>query len=314
MLESGVFGIKAFLCDSGLDDFPPVGKAELEIVMPHLAAAGLPLLVHAELFAADPVSQAGGPGQVRYRDYAATRPPRAELDAIRLLIDLAQRHQCQVHVVHLAAADAVPLLEEAKASNVPIGVETCPHYLLFSSEEIDDGDTRFKCAPPIRELANRDALRRALASRTIDWVGSDHSPCPPERKSLKSGDFAAAWGGIASLQLVLPATWTVARALGLSVADVSRWLSGEPARRLGLQASKGAVEVGLDADLVAWDPECHFQVRGARLFHRHTSTPYEGVELFGKVERTLLRGIEVFDRGQHLGSPAGRLLKRPEGA
>ena len=311
LLESGVFGVKAFLCDSGLEEFPPVGERELELIMPYLAKAGLPLLVHAELFDQSTASlpPESGP-KTHYMDYAASRPPSAEVAAIRLLTKLARRHQCKVHVVHLAAAAAVPLLEEARKAGVPIGVETCPHYLLFSAEQIDDGDTLFKCAPPIREVGNRDGLRRALSSGVIDWVGSDHSPTPPLRKGLDRGDFFSAWGGISSLQLVLPATWTAARAMGASVSDVSKWLSHEPARRLGLEGGRGAIETGLEADLVAWDPDRSFKAEGATLFHRHKLTPYQGVELFGVVEMTLLRGREIFDHGEHVGSPRGRLLER----
>jgi allantoinase len=205
-----------------------------------------------------------------------------------------------VHVVHLADGDALPMLRAARADGVRITVETCPHYLTFAAEEVPDGATSFKCCPPIREHAHRDALWAALAAREIDLVVSDHSPCTPDLKLLDRGDFGAAWGGIASLQVALPVVWTGARARGIPLVDVVRWMAAAPARLAGL-AGKGAIAVGKDADLVAFAPGDRWTV--GELRHRHPVTPYAGRELYGVVRRTWLRGRPA-------GGADGRLLRR----
>ncbi len=298
---AGVAGFKCFLCDSGLASFPPVGREELRAAMVAIARLGRRLLAHAELFRLPPPTTLGP----RYVDYLESRPPSAELDAIALLIELAKETGCALHVVHLAAAEALPLLEQARAEGLDLTVETCPHYLTFAAEEIADGDTSAKCAPPIRGAANREALWAALARGAIDFVATDHSPCPPELKRLergadrgadRGGDFGSAWGGIASLQLLLPALWTGAHARGFAVERLAEWLSSRPARWLGLP-ERGAIRPGGQADLVAWSPEERFVVRGAALEHRHPLTPYEGRELAGVVRRTWVAGREVYREG-----------------
>lgn len=313
LLAGGVLGMKAFLCDSGLGEFPAVGRAELERVMPLLAERGRALLVHAEAIGGDESVLA--PPTRRYREYLATRPPGVEARAHELLVELCRATGCAVHVVHLASAEALPFLAQARAEALPLTIETCPHYLTFAAEEIPDGDTRFKCAPPIREARHREGLWRGLLDGTIDLIATDHSPCPPAMKALgdsakgpSQGDFAVAWGGIASLQLSLPAVWTAARARGLGLERLAAWLCLAPARLLGLEHRKGRLAPGLDADLVVWDPEAAFRVEGARLHHRHPTTPYDGRELFGVVRKTWLRGQPVMVDGQPIGRPRGRLL------
>lgn len=285
---AGVAGFKCFLCDSGLATFAPVDRRQLAAAMGHLAGLGRRLLAHAEL-----VGPASGAVGRRYADYLASRPASAELAAIALLIELARETGCAVHVVHLSAAEALPLLAEARAEGLDLTVETCPHYLTFAAEEIADGDTLAKCAPPIREAQNREALWRGLDRDLIDFVATDHSPCPPAMKHRESGDFTAAWGGIASLQLLLPALWTGARARGFGLERLADWLSARPASWLGLP-DRGAIRSGARADLVAFRPEERFVVRGAALEHRHPLTPYEGRELAGVVRRTWLGGREIF--------------------
>jgi allantoinase len=305
--RGGVLAWKAFLCDSGIADFAPVTREDLEAAMPVLAAAGARLMVHAEL-----VGGAASPARrERYRDWEASRPPDWEVRAIELVIALCRRTRCAVHVVHLSAADALPLLRQARAEGLPLTVETCPHYLHFAAEDLPDRDARFKCAPPIRGRANREALWSALAEGVIDLIASDHSPCPPARKATPGGDLGAAWGGIASLQLTLPLVWTGACERGVPLERLALWLCQRPAELLALGHDRGAIAPGRLASLVAWDPEASFVVEEAALLHRHPSTtPYAGVRLHGVVERVWLRGREVARRGRILGDPRGALVSR----
>jgi allantoinase len=290
LFQAGVKGIKAFLCDSGLDEFPAASEADLRAAMPLLRDWNLPLLVHAELVDHD-VPEIR---DVRcYQQYLASRPDRFEQAAIALLIDLCREYRCRVHIVHLATAVALPMLEAARSEGLPITVETCPHYLYFASERIRDGQTQFKCAPPIRSEQNRRDLCDALTAGQIDTIGSDHSPCPPELKHLDVGDFSRAWGGIASLQLTLPIIWTLAQQSGWSIDQLAKWLSMAPAKNFGLQ-HKGQISVGYDADFCVWDPESEWTVVGQQLHHRHSVTPYDGEQLRGLVKQTYVRGKLVY--------------------
>jgi len=285
MAEDGVVGFKAFLTHSGLDEFPNATKADLEAAMPVLARLGLPLIVHAEL---DPASPAGSDPRA-FSSYLASRPPSMEVRAIELLIDLCRRHKCRTHVVHLSAAEALPLVERAKDEGLPFTAETCPHYLTFTAEEIPDGATQFKCAPPIRSAENREALWRALGRGVIDFVVSDHSPCVPEMKKLEAGDFLGAWGGIAGLQFTLPALWSGAKRRGFQLEDVVRWSAANTADFVGLER-KGRIEKGRDADLVLFDDAALIDVEGTAVRHRHKLTAYEGLRLRGTVDALYLRG------------------------
>jgi allantoinase len=278
---------------SGVAEFEHVGEADMRRALPVLARRGLPLLVHAEL-PARLRAPASEDDPRRYDTWLATRPPAAEVDAIALLISLCREFGAHIHVVHLAAADALPMLREARAEGLPITVETCPHYLTFCADEIADGATLLKCAPPIRTRAHRDALWRALGDGDIDLVATDHSPCPPAMKG--DGDFLAAWGGIASLELSLAATWTGAAARGFSPTHLAEWLSAAPARLAGL-ASRGAIEAGRDADFVIWDPDTEFVVDQRRLRQRHKQTPYAGLSLRGRVAETWVHGRVVYREG-----------------
>ena len=302
----GVFGFKVFLVDSGVPEFPPLDQPGLGAVMAQAAALGSVVLVHAEdaaaIAAAPPAAGRG------YASFLASRPPAAEVTAIAQVIDAAQRAGARAHVLHLSAADALPLLEAARSRGAAITVETCPHYLALAAEDIPDGATPFKCCPPIRERANRERLWQALRDGIIDCVVSDHSPCPPELKHLADGDFGAAWGGISSVQLSLPVVWTQARERGFSLDDIARWMAARPAEIAGI-AGKGRIAPGFDADLVAFAPDDSFDVDPLRLHHRHKVTPYAGQRLHGVVRRTWLGGVPA-DGGQ----PAGRLLNRGERA
>jgi len=298
---AGAFGVKVFLIDSGVPEFPPVDQAGLVSVMARAAALDSVVLVHAEdagqVAAAPP---AGGRG---YRTFLRSRPAAAEVAAVAAVIDAARATGARAHVLHLSAADAVPLLAAARRDGVRVTAETCPHYLALAAEDIPDGATEFKCCPPIRERANADRLWQALGQGIIDCVVSDHSPCPPALKARGGGDFGAAWGGISSLQLALPVVWTQARRRGHSLDHVARWMAAGPARMAGL-AAKGRIEPGCDADLVAFAPGDSFTVDPARLQHRHRLTPYAGQRLDGVVRRAWLRGEPAGGP-----RPAGRLLR-----
>jgi allantoinase len=301
---AGVFGFKCFLLDSGVEEFPPLDSAGVEAAMRELATFDGLLIVHAE--DASTIDRAAPPDGRSYPAFLRSRPSEAEDRAIARVIELARRTGARVHLLHLSSASALPVIAAARADGVRVTVETCPHYLTFAAEEIPDGATPYKCCPPIRDAANREALWQGLADGTIDTIGSDHSPCPPDLKRLDTGDFGAAWGGIASLQLALPAIWTGARARGFSLADVVRWLAGRPAEVAGFRR-KGRIELGYDADLCAFGAEETFVVEAAQLLHKHPITPYHGRRLAGVVKRTWLRGMELTESKE---PPRGRLLAR----
>ncbi|AKT42891.1 allantoinase AllB [Chondromyces crocatus] len=306
LVAAGALGFKAFLVHSGIDDFPMSTEVDLRKAMPILAALKSPLLVHAEI-EKDGVVDAGGDPR-RYATYLASRPPTWEVEAVRTMAALCREHGGPVHIVHLSAEEALGEALSVRAEGLPFSIETCPHYLLLAAEEIPDGHTEFKCAPPIRERDNRERLWRALAGGAIDLVVSDHSPCTPALKLPAEGDFVRAWGGIASLQLGLSLIWTEASRRGFGLRDLARWMCEATARLAGLAHRKGRIAPGLDADLVVWDPEATLSVEASRLHHRHPVTPYLGRSLVGQVETTYLRGRVIYDKGAHQGSPQGKPL------
>jgi len=303
LAAAGVLGAKAFTCHSGIDDFPASDRATLQRAMVELRAAGVPLLVHAELEGRADASEA--PPQA-YARFLASRPAKWEDDAIAMIIELVRQTGCGAHIVHLSSASAVPLLAAARAEGLPITAETCPHYLCLTAEEVPDGATAFKCCPPIRGDANRQALWDAVADGVVEVVVSDHSPCTPHLKLPERGDFLEAWGGIASLQLGLRAIWTEASARGHTLVDLSRWMSEAPARIAGLAHRKGRLAAGLDADIVAFDPDHVEPVDPATLHHRHPVTPYAGRPVRGRVVHTWLRGRQVVRDGVVDETPTGR--------
>lgn len=305
--EAGVFGFKCFLSPSGVEEFPELAPADLAAAMAEIASFGGLLIVHAE----DPARLAEAPpadGSRRYADFLASRPRAAENDAVARLVELAGRLGARVHVLHLSSAEALPLVARARAAGVRVTAETCPHFLTLTAEEVPDGATEFKCCPPIREAANQDALWAGLAAGTIDCVVSDHSPCTAD---LKVPDFGAAWGGIASLQLGLPAVWTAARARGFGLTDLARWMAAAPARLAGLAGRKGVLAPGADADIAVFDPEAAFTVDPAALHHRNPVTAYAGRTLHGVVRATWLRGRLIAEHGR-ITARAGHLIERDE--
>ncbi|KYH44929.1 allantoinase [Branchiibius sp. NY16-3462-2] len=302
--SAGVFGFKCFLVDSGVPEFPPLSTAEFTTYLARTAELGALMIVHAEdgdELAKAPVAQ--GP---RYTDFTASRPDASEVTAIRTVIEAVRATGGRAHILHLSSAAALPEIRAAKAEGLPLTVETCPHYLTFAAETIRDGSTAHKCCPPIRSDANRDALWEALADGTIDIVVSDHSPCTVDLKLVESGDLGAAWGGVASVQLALAAVWTEAQRRGFALTDVVRWMSTSPAALVGL-AGKGAIEVGRDADLVAWAPAQSYTVHAADLQHKNKLTAYEGVSLSGVARRVWLRGAPAT-----IERPDGQFLIRGE--
>jgi len=299
MFARGVVGFKCFLVPSGVDEFQHVTEADLRVAMPELSRLGALLIVHAEL--PHSIKAEGG---ADYASFLASRPRVAENEAIALMIRLSREFGTRVHIVHLSSAEAIPSLRAAQAAGVKITAETCPHYLHFVAEEVPAGATEFKCCPPIRERDNREQLWDGLKDGTIDFIVSDHSPCPGEMKLRESGDFMKAWGGIASLELRLPVVWTEARRRGFSLLDLTRWLCANPARQVAFERRKGSITVGADADLVIWNPDAQFTVTPSSLHHRHKLTPYAGEVLNGVVQQTFLRGRRITN------SPLGHLLLR----
>ena len=311
LIDAGVLAFKCFLVPSGVDEFPAVTEADLRAALPALAARDIPLMVHAELPGPLAEAEAGHAGNPRrYRTWLDRRPARAEVDAVELLGRLALEYDARIHVVHLSSFVSVAVLSEAVERGARLTAETCPHYLTFAAEDIPDGATEFKCAPAIGGRANREWLWNALLEGRIGSVVSDHSPCPPALKARDGGDFLAAWGGIASLQLGLSAVWTGASERRVPLERLAEWMSAAPARLAGLDGRKGAIAAGYDADLVIFAPEETFVVDGAALRHRHPLTPYQGLRLAGRVEAAYLRGIEVYRRDQPDGEAHGRLLER----
>mgnify|MGYP001278380042 CR=1 FL=1 len=300
LYERGVFGFKAFLSPSGVDEFGHLTPDLYRSATAAIGALGGQIIVHAE----DPGLLDSAP-QAHGADYAgflASRPDEAEHEAIRLVIETARRTGTRSHILHLSTATALPMIEQARADGVPLTVETCPHYLTIAAEEVPAGNTSFKCCPPIRGAANRDALWRALAEGTIDCIVSDHSPSTPD---LKTEDFGSAWGGVAGLQVGFPAVWTEAADRGHSLADVVGWMSAGPARVAGLP-SKGALAVGRDADFAVVAPEASTTIDARTLQHKNPVSAYDGRTLKGVVRAAYLRGDKV-----DLDKPAGRLLDRP---
>ena len=295
LIERGVMGFKAFLTHSGIDEFPNVREDDLRKVMPVIAKHNLPLLVHCEL--SDNQQPLDGNQQRLYSNYLASRPKKWEDDAIALMIRLCEEFNCKTHIVHLSSADSIEQIAKAKQKGLPLTVETGQHYLYFSAEEVKEGRTEYKCAPPIREKENNERLWQALKDGIIDFVATDHSPAPPEMKELVSGDFMKAWGGISSIQFALPVLWTAATRHNCSLNDIAKWLCEKPALLPPLK-TKGKIAKGYDADLLAWDPDEKFMVKEDMIYHKHKITPYLNERLFGVVKQTWLSGEKVFDEGK----------------
>ena len=308
--DAGVRGFKCFLIHSGVNEFPHVTRADLLEAMPELKKLNSVLLVHAET--PEPIENAAAglknKNPQAYQTFLQSRPRASENEAVKLMIDLCRETGARIHIVHHSSSDVLPLLKAAKAENLPLTVETCPHYLTFAAEEIPDGGTHFKCCPPVRERENREKLWAALADGTIDMVVSDHSPCTPDLKLLETGDFLEAWGGIAALQFSLPVMWTQMQKRGFGLRDLTRWMSAAPARLASLDKRKGKIDIGYDADIIIFQPEKEFKVTTEIIEFKNKLTPYSGMNLHGVVETVYLRGAKVYEKGEFADGIFGKLL------
>ncbi|GAV77921.1 Amidohydro_1 domain-containing protein [Cephalotus follicularis] len=317
LLSAGVLGLKSFMCPSGINDFPMTNTSHIKEGLSVLAKYRRPLLVHAEIQedSDSNLQVENGRDEARsYLTYLKSRPPLWEEAAIRELLTVAKDTRigglaegAHLHIVHLSdASSSLDLIKKAKSSGDSITVETCPHYLAFSAEEIQDGDTRFKCAPPIRDATNKEKLWEALMEGHIDMLSSDHSPTIPELKLLNDGNFLRAWGGISSLQFVLPVTWSYGRKYGVTLEQLALWWSERPAKLAG-QDSKGAIAIGNHADIFVWQPDVEFDLNADHPIHlKHPSiSAYLGKRLSGKVLATFVRGNLVYEEGKHAPAACG---------
>ena len=316
ILDQGALGFKCFLVPSGVDEFPYVKADDVRAALAQLHGTEATFMVHAEL--PGPIDDAERamreevppPDPRVYPNYVRSLPPASEDQAIDLLYALCKEARTHTHIVHLSSSGALETLARARDEGIPLTAETAPHYLHFDAEAVPDGATWYKCAPPIRERDNRERLWAALEDGLITMVVSDHSPCTPDLKRLDTGDFMSAWGGIAGLQFSFSAVWTEARARGHGLDRMARWMCEAPARHAGLQARKGSIAAGRDADLVFLDSEATFTVEAPFVHHRNKLTPYEGRALRGVVRATYLRGERVYDGAGFSASPAGRWVTR----
>ena len=304
LADAGVLGFKAFLSPSGIDEFPNISEKHLREALHILAKKGIPVLVHAELENGATSSEENK----TYKYFQESRPKSWENNAIKLLIQLCREFNVHIHIVHLSSADILPEIAQTRKDGFPLTVETCPHYLHFSSERISDGDTRFKCAPPIWNGENRENLWAGLEEGIINFITSDHSPCTPELKNLEAGNFEKAWGGISSLQFALPVIWTECKQRGYSLEQLINWMSKQPAKFIGKDQQKGQISPGFDADLVCWNPDKKYIIKKEVIHHKNKLTPYEGESLYGVVNATFLRGQKVYENGQFLGKSKGKII------
>ena len=310
LLDAGVLGVKSFLIDSGIEEFPNMEADDLRKAMPILAKHNSPYLIHAELDCGN-----SEPAEISdsYQTFLDSRPKSWENDAIDMMIDLnrevkANGQDCHVHIVHLSSAEAISSIKAAREEGQSLTIETCPHYLTLFSEEIPDGKTLFKCCPPIRENDNRHQLWQGLKDGVIDFIVSDHSPCTPQLKHIDSGDIEKAWGGISALQFGLPLIWTQAAERGFGLTDIAYWMSAQTAKFIGMDHVKGYIKVGYHADFVVFDDKSEYEITNEMIKHRHKITPYEGRTVKGRVERTYLRGQTVYDNDEFMNAPVGQPL------
>jgi allantoinase len=296
LAAAGVRGFKCFLSDSGNTNFPRLDADDFRRAVALIASLDAVLLVHAESHHV--IDDSPRPEGRGYASFLSSRPDASEEDAVALVIDAATETGARVHVVHVSSARVLPMLADAKRAGVRITAETCPHYLIFTADDIPDGATQFAACPPIRDRDNRELLWQGLADGALDMIVSDHSPCAPSMKA--DGDFGNVFGGISSLEIGPRAVWTHAAERGFGLSDLCRWMSERPAALASLD-DRGRIAVGQRADLCAFDPEGKQTVHAGALRHRHAVTPYDGVVLRGSVVQTWLAGRRIYERA---GQPA----------
>lgn len=309
LMQAGVMGIKCFLTHSGIGEFPNVSEKEISAAMPIIAKYKLPLLTHCEIFKKE-VDNKFSDFPNSYRYYLESRPKKCENDAVDLMIKLCRKHHCKTHIVHVSSAEALIKIQQAKSAGLPITAETCAHYIYFNAEDIPDSNCLYKCAPPIREKENNDELKEALANGVLDFITTDHSPAPPDIKELETGNLLKAWGGIAGLQFLLPASWTSVKGK-LPIEKFIPLLTEQPAIFLQVDNRKGKLAAGYDADIVIWNPDEKFEVKPGDILHRYNCSPYNGQKLFGTIQHTIVNGITVFQNKKIVQKNAGQwLLKK----
>lgn len=303
----GVIGFKAFMCETGIDDFARANDDVLAAGMARAARLGLPVAVHAEdqdvvgPLAADAIAR----GRTGMRDYAASRPARAEVAAVRTALAIAEETGCALHVVHVSCGESARLVAEARARGVDATCEVCPHHLVLDEDDADAIGALAKCGPPLRSADGIEALWQALEAGEISSIASDHSPAPPDMK--RGDDMFAVWGGIAGAQTTLALTLTHGLRRGIAAARLATWLSTTPATRFGL-SGKGRLEVGADADIVLVATGGPWTIRPEDMEYRHRLTPFAGQTLTARPVRTILRGTTVALDGRAVGEPLGRFV------
>ncbi len=308
LLSAGCLGVKVFMVHSGIDEFPDISDEHLEELMQYLGSKNIPVLAHCEK---EEELKELAPNTDSYKKFLASRPKASEDKAIEQFISLSEKHNCKAHLVHLSSSNSLDRIRNVKSNKAPLTVETCPHYLLFNAEEIDDKDTLYKCCPPIREKSNNDLLVKALVDGTIDFIATDHSPAPRSLKEMESANFTAAWGGISGLQFLVSASWTAVKEK-MDLESFIPLITSKPAKFLGLENKKGFLKEGYDADITVWNPEKEFKVEERTIGHKHKITPYKGKTLSGKNTATFVNGKLVFKNGIFLNRNCGEKILRQE--
>jgi len=304
----GVIGFKAFMADSGLPEFPRCDDRTLAEGMREAARLQLPVAVHAEdhELVSALASSAIAAGRTGIRHFLDSRPVKAELMAIQRASQLAAETGVKLHIVHVSSGSGIAAALEARTRGVDISIETCPHYLFFTEEDVEQIGAMAKCAPPLRNTGERDALWNALIHNQVDAVASDHSPAPPEMK--RDTDFFRVWGGIAGVQSTLAVLLTAGHQdRGLTLSRIAEMTAAWPAQRFGL-AHKGGIAVGNDADLVLVNLSQPYKLQESGLLQRHKMSPYIGKSFYGVVRQTLLRGQPIFAEGQIVAASNGKFI------
>ena len=307
LIDAGVLGIKCFLTHSGIEEFPNVTEKDLDKAMPILAKHNVPLLVHCEIFDKEVESDFEN-NTTSYKHFLASRPIQWESDAVDLVIKLCRKHKCRVHIVHVSSAETLSKIDKAKQEGLPITAETCPHYIYFNADNIPDAHCIYKCAPPIRDKKNNDLLKQSFQHQILDFIATDHSPASPTVKEIETGDLKKAWGGIAGLQFLLPASWTALKE-NISLEEFIPLVTSQPAKFIN-EKNKGEIKVGNDADFVIWDADDKKEVSEEDILFRHKISPYIGEELFGTVQQTIVNGETVFKSGKIINQNKGKWLLR----